>query len=860
MSLLRTATLGLSELTICSRVFFTGLTTQQVVLSYATADTVDNAIMMYIEDGAHVFQYNNKPQPVIERVSLPTVLRKWRHYCHVFSGDTYSVYVDGVALANGPIQVDDRILQLNGTFVVGQEQDKISGGYSRFQILKGYTTQINIWNYGVSSRDIEDIANCRRNILGNVVSSDRENFELMNVQVNMVSLWKFCGDDEKFVIFPEARTFAESVKFCNLVGSNMYAPSNKKENSDLNQTLWEENMCEQVDLWVGVTDEEEEGVWRAVSDGRIVTDIYFTHGQPDNSRAENCIIMYARQASWNDFPCLTLKACVSCEEKLHVPLILRGACMEWRTQTMFEVIGYNSHRTFFHGFYGLMIYRTSDQQWILFDTLTNKTQAVLSIASSNLYPLGRHEWLLVNPMCDRPVGSKVELSLSVCKDGQYMCVNGECIDLASRCDAKNDCSDESDEDNCSILQIPDGYRSFKPPKNLDDATQPLQPFLTLLFLRFLLIDDVQETINLEFIIDVSWTDLRLKYQNLRSDMLANQLSEQEVKDIWRPQLQFPNIRDGDLKLLKENVYVNKVNDSLPVDFNAVKMDEIYGGAAAEIVQRQHYSGSFVCDFSVFYYPFDVQRCNVLVQLTSVSRELVAFTKQKSAAECRKDMNLPRYLVSDLYTQISNNQTREALIEVGYLLTRRFTLIVLSIYLPSVMLMVIGYTTLYVKVQMLDVRLVVSLTTLLVLYTFFNQTSTSLPQTAYVKMIDVWFFFCTSLLFVIIVIHVFVEKLASHGKDAVEYLAIPPRLSPLNPAATVFFGKVSGKPRHLGWGEEETGSWFWQYSSTSSSRLRLLWKQWYSSMSAEMLLFVLRTYVGPVVILVFFVCYCCVIFS
>lgn len=59
---------------------------------------------------------------------------------------------------------------------------------------------------------------------------------------------------------------------------------------------------------------------------------------------------------------------------------------------------------------------------------------------------------------------------------------------------------------------------------------------------------------------------------------------------------------------------------------------------------------------------------------------------------------------------------------------------------------------------LQVRLTVSLTTLLVLYTFFNQASSSLPNTAYIKMIDVWFFFCTILLFFIILIHVVVECL------------------------------------------------------------------------------------------------------
>lgn len=51
---------------------------------------------------------------------------------------------------------------------------------------------------------------------------------------------------------------------------------------------------------------------------------------------------------------------------------------------------------------------------------------------------------------------------------------------------------------------------------------------------------------------------------------------------------------------------------------------------------------------------------------------------------------------------------------------------------------------------------VALTTLLVLYTLFSQTSEALPSTAYVKMIDIWFFTVITLLFIIIVFHVIVE--------------------------------------------------------------------------------------------------------
>ena len=59
---------------------------------------------------------------------------------------------------------------------------------------------------------------------------------------------------------------------------------------------------------------------------------------------------------------------------------------------------------------------------------------------------------------------------------------------------------------------------------------------------------------------------------------------------------------------------------------------------------------------------------------------------------------------------------------------------------------------------------VSLTTLLVLYTLFSNTSDALPITAYVKLIDVWFFFCIFLLFFIIVIHTAVEHMVNLSED------------------------------------------------------------------------------------------------
>lgn len=77
---------------------------------------------------------------------------------------------------------------------------------------------------------------------------------------------------------------------------------------------------------------------------------------------------------------------------------------------------------------------------------------------------------------------------------------------------------------------------------------------------------------------------------------------------------------------------------------------------------------------------------------------------------------------------------------------------------------------------------VSLTTLLVLYTLFSNTSDALPVTAYVKMIDMWFFSSISLLFLITMIHVLTEYLAERQRmvnvhPVLKLKLPPPTLTP-----------------------------------------------------------------------------------
>ena len=65
---------------------------------------------------------------------------------------------------------------------------------------------------------------------------------------------------------------------------------------------------------------------------------------------------------------------------------------------------------------------------------------------------------------------------------------------------------------------------------------------------------------------------------------------------------------------------------------------------------------------------------------------------------------------------------------------------MTIYLPTVLILIIVYSTNFFKEFFFEAVVTVNLTALLVLTTLFISVSSSLPPTAYIKMVDIWLIF------------------------------------------------------------------------------------------------------------------------
>ena len=86
--------------------------------------------------------------------------------------------------------------------------------------------------------------------------------------------------------------------------------------------------------------------------------------------------------------------------------------------------------------------------------------------------------------------------------------------------------------------------------------------------------------------------------------------------------------------------------------------------------------------------------------------------------------------------------------------------VLTTYLPTALLIVISYSTTFFSPEYFEASLTVTLSVLFVMTTFFVSIMEKLPQTSYIRMIDVWLIYGQLFPFAQVVLVVYAEYLKS----------------------------------------------------------------------------------------------------
>ncbi|KAA0185655.1 hypothetical protein HAZT_HAZT010833 [Hyalella azteca] len=634
-------------------------------------------------------------------------LDSWSFYCHLARGDNFTVLRDGMKILDAKIDTAHGKMPLNGIFIVGQEQDLLGGGFNADESFHGKMALLNIWNYSIDPKQMKDMRECRSIGNGNVFSLQKDAIDKFEVLESYVPLTEFCSVENKYWVLNGPNTFYESGRICDAFGGFLFTPNTQKALTQLYDLTSASNYaCNSLTVYVGITDEEEEGTWRNTKDGTIFEENLFLNGEPNDGRDYNCAILSSKEAALIDYNCSEAwPNCAPC--MTHRTLRLRGLCFNSETESFMNLRGYVNESIYICGYYGINIHNMlGTSEWHLFDSNLQQNIAEITLPPGETYPIGRKMWSIVSKTCDHREGSLIALSISACSGDEYACDNAECIPRAQLCDGAANCADLSDENNCNILGIPEGYSIIRSPGREFGDVGPIFVSIHVDVLRFFEIDDKRNLIGLEIKIEMKWRDRRLVYYNLGDKMEDNELPQGDLERIWTPTLVFPSAHKGFINHIYDEVHVVKNGTRKQDDFNSIHTNFEYAGASAFLVLHKHLSGKFACSFNVFRYPFDKHHCDVLIHLGLSSERLVTFNNDSLSLTYAGTQQLVRFSVEKMTAQairVKRNTTFYSGIKIDIFLAREPSVVMLTLFLPTVLLACIGYCTLFVKVKYLEVR-------------------------------------------------------------------------------------------------------------------------------------------------------------
>ena len=312
--------------------------------------------------------------------------------------------------------------------------------------------------------------------------------------------------------------------------------------------------------------------------------------------------------------------------------------------------------------------------------------------------LGTHEWSIFNDTneCGGNLEATIKLSLTSCNETQFTCNDGLCISMDSRCNGREDCYDKSDELNCQIVDSDPSYNKGMIPPPLNSLNQAGIE-LSIDVHRILAINEIQESFQISYSLILTWKDPRLSYHNLKKNSNLNVLSSTEQSSVWRPIIVLLNTKsratvDPDKNTLIKAI-VNEDFIYSVTDISHLQNIYVFDGKRNSLEMKTILDTDFICEYDMALYPFDTQTCTLDFVLTDVADDFCFLTTGKM--QYFGPSELTQYFIKDKFMTNTIIMGQKG-IKVYFILGRRLLSNILTVYLPTVLLNLIGHLTVYFK--------------------------------------------------------------------------------------------------------------------------------------------------------------------
>ena len=162
-------------------------------------------------------------------------------------------------------------------------------------------------------------------------------------------------------------------------------------------------------------------------------------------------------------------------------------------------------------------------------------------------------------------------------------------------------------------------------------------------------------------------------------------------------------------------------------------------------------------------PFQI--CSIMLESDGIANDSLLLQARASAAVMYMDKRaLIEYTVvkEEMFIcTVSNVNISYAQVDIMF--ERKFEYHLSNTFLQTLLLLVISFMTFFFEVDNFTDKIMVVLTTMLVIATLQSSAQESLPKTAYFKLIDFWFLFSLNIFILTFMYHVFVGYLLSKSK-------------------------------------------------------------------------------------------------
>ena len=222
----------------------------------------------------------------------------------------------------------------------------------------------------------------------------------------------------------------------------------------------------------------------------------------------------------------------------------------------------------------------------------------------------------------------------------------------------------------------------------------------------MVVQDIQEVaqyLELKFKINFEWRDARILFYNLKVREDMNSLTLDEQLSIWTPTIIFWNTKNQ-LRTINDKNTLASVgrNRNGSIIGKEVNEDiEVFIGAENKITISRVYSVKFFCEYQMAWYPFDIQTCRIEMVMDGVLDNYVDLVP--NGVEFSGAKELTQYYIKNFSIQKEKVRTKVAIV-VSITLGRRLLGTFLTIFFPTILLNVIGYSTNFFKAFFFEVSI------------------------------------------------------------------------------------------------------------------------------------------------------------